>query len=91
MVGWKRPASGRSLAGLCFGAAVLLLFARSLGFYFGLLGVPFSWPPVAVLQAAAVLAIVFSAVLGLVGAFLPAWRVRRTAPYALLQAEAQAT
>src|SRR5215471_242758 len=75
------------LAGLGFGAAVLLTFARSLGFYFALLGVPFSWPPAAVLQIGAVLAIVFSAVLGLVGAFLPAWRVRRMAPYALIQAE----
>jgi len=74
-------------AGLGFGAAVLLTFARSLGFYFALLGVPFSWPPAAVLQIGAVLAIVFSAVLGLVGAFLPAWRVRRMAPYALIQME----
>ena len=46
------------IAGLGFGAAVLLLFARSLGFYFGLLGVPFSWPPLAVLQIGAILAIV---------------------------------
>jgi putative ABC transport system permease protein len=75
------------LAGLGFGAAVLLTFARSLGFYFALLGVPFSWPPAAVLQIGAILAIVFSAVLGLVGAFLPAWRVRRMAPYALIQTE----
>jgi putative ABC transport system permease protein len=75
------------LAGLGFGAAVLLTFARSLGFYFALLGVPFSWPPAAVLEASAVLAIVFSAVLGLVGAFLPAWRVRQMPPYALIQAD----
>ena len=77
------------LAGLGFGAAVLLTFARSLGFYFALLGVPFSWPPAAVLEAGAVLAIVFSVVLGLLGAFVPAWRVRRMAPYALIQAEAR--
>ncbi len=75
------------LAGLGFGAAMLLMFARSLGFYFGLLGVPFSWPPLAVLQISAVLAILFSAILGLVGAFLPAWRARRMTPYALIQAE----
>jgi putative ABC transport system permease protein len=79
------------VAGLCFGAAVLLTFARSLGFYFGLLGVPFSWPPLAVLQAGAILAIVFSAMLGLAGALLPAWRVRRMAPYALIQGEGRAT
>src|SRR5262249_28199894 len=41
------------LAGLGFGAAVLLMFARSLGFYFTLLGVPFAWPPAAILQASA--------------------------------------
>jgi putative ABC transport system permease protein len=75
------------LAGLGFGAAVLLTFARSLGFYFGLIGVPFFWPPAAVLQAAAIVAIVFSGLLGLVGAFLPAWRVRRMAPYELILAE----
>ncbi len=75
------------LAGLGFGTAVLLMFARSLGFYFGLLGVPFSWPPLAVLHVSAILAIVFSAILGLVGAFLPAWRVRRMAPYALIHTE----
>lgn len=77
------------LAGLIFGAALLLIFARSLGFYFGLLGVPFAWPPAAVLEGGAAAALVFSAVLGLAGAFLPAWRVRRTAPHALIQNEAR--
>ena len=77
------------LAGLGFGAAVLLTFARSLGFYFALAGVPFSWPPAAVLEAAAALAIVFSVTLGFLGAFVPAWRVRRMTPHALIQAEAQ--
>jgi putative ABC transport system permease protein len=77
------------LAGLVFGAVLLLAFARSLGFYFGLLGIPFSWPPLAVLQASAIVALVFSAFLGLAGAFVPAWRVRRMAPYALIQSEAR--
>ena len=77
------------LAGLVFGAALLLIFARSLGFYFGLLGIPFSWPSPRVLQLGSVTAIGLSAVLGLAGAFLPAWRVRRTAPYALVQTEAR--
>ena len=77
------------LVGLVFGAALLLAVARSLGFYFGLLGVPFSWPPMPVFEASAAVAIVVSAILGLVGALLPAWRVRRMAPYALIQAEAR--
>jgi putative ABC transport system permease protein len=75
------------LAGLIFGAALLLSFARSLGFYFGLLGIPFSWPSFAILETGAVVAVAFSAALGLVGAFVPAWRVRAMAPYALIQAE----
>jgi putative ABC transport system permease protein len=75
------------LAGLAFGVAVLLIFARSLGYYFGLFGVPFAWPPLSVLQAGALVALVFSALLGLVGALLPAWRVRRMAPHALIQSE----
>jgi putative ABC transport system permease protein len=75
------------VAGLAFGTALLLIFARSLGFYFDLLGVPFSWPPLAVLQGSAVMAFVFSAILGFVGAFLPAWRVRNMAPFALIQTQ----
>ncbi len=75
------------IAGLGFGAAVLLALARSLGFYFDLLGVPFLWPPLAVLQVGAIVAIAFSAILGLAGAFLPAWRVRGMAPYDLILAQ----
>jgi putative ABC transport system permease protein len=77
------------LAGLVLGTALLLVFARSLGFYFGLLGVPFSWPPLSVLESGAVVALAFSALLGLLGAFLPAWRVRRMAPYALIRTDAR--
>jgi putative ABC transport system permease protein len=75
-------------AGLVFGAALLLTFARSLGFYFALLGIPFSWPPPAVLAAGGAGALVLAALLGAAGAFLPAWRVRRAAPYELIRLEA---
>jgi putative ABC transport system permease protein len=79
------------LAGLVFGTALLLIFSRSLGFYFGLLGVPFFWPSVAVLELAAVVAVAVSALLGLIGAFVPAWRVRRMAPHALIHSGTPAT
>jgi putative ABC transport system permease protein len=79
------------LAGLVFGAALLLVFARSLGFYFGLLGVPFSWPSVAILALAAVVAVAGSALLGLIGAFVPASRVRRMAPHALIHSGTSTT
>ncbi len=75
------------IAGLVFGAALLLVFARSLGFYFGLLGIPFALPPVTLLEESAAVAILFSVLLGLAGAFLPAWRARSLDPYALIQAQ----
>jgi len=77
------------LAGLGLATAVLLTFARSLGFYFDVIGVPFTWPSPAFLQAGAVAALLFSAILGLLGAALPAWRARRMAPYALIRSEAR--
>jgi ABC-type antimicrobial peptide transport system permease subunit len=39
------------------------------------------------LQASAVVAVLFSGIIGLLGAFVPAWRVRRMAPYALIQSD----
>src|SRR5262249_39198102 len=77
------------LAGVVFGAVLLMAFARSLGFYFGLLGIPFSWPPSGILQASAIVALVFSAILGVAGAFVPAWRVRSIAPHAPIPTEAR--
>jgi len=79
------------LAGLVFGAALLMAFARSLGFYFDLLGIPFSWPSPMVLELAGVLAVAASALLGVIGAFMPAWRVRRMAPHALIHTGSPAT
>ena len=77
------------LAGLGFGVALLLIFARSLGFYFDLLGIPFSWPPLAIFGFSAGVAVAVSAILGLAGASVPAWRVCRKAPYSLIQSEAR--
>jgi putative ABC transport system permease protein len=61
-----------------------VIFARTLGFYFDQLGIPFSWPSAVILQLAAVVAVVVSALLGVIGAFVPAWRMRRMAPHALI-------
>jgi putative ABC transport system permease protein len=72
------------LAGLALGSALLLIFARSLGFYFDLLNVPFPWPPFPALAAIAATTLGFSAVLGLAGAFLPAWRTRSLDPFSLI-------
>ena len=75
------------LAGLIPGMAALLSLARSLGYYNGLLGVAFSWPPLPILELSTLLAALLSAALGLAGAFLPAWRAGRTSPFGLIQGE----
>jgi hypothetical protein len=39
---------------------------------------------------AAIVAVTVSALLGVIGAFVPAWRVRRMAPHTLIQSESPA-
>ena len=75
------------LGGIVLGFALLLASARSLGFYFESLGVPFSWPTLDVLAAICGAVVVASAALGVMGALYPAWRVRRLEPFALIHGE----
>ena len=75
------------LLGLGFGLSLVLAFARSLGFYFASLGVPFAWPPDWAIWLAAVAAMLFAACLGIVGALVPAWRARQQEPYLMIQTE----
>jgi putative ABC transport system permease protein len=77
------------LGGIVLGFAVLFAFARSLGFYFESLGVPFGWPPVETLAAISAAVLAASAALGVAGALLPAWRVRRLEPFALIHGGAR--
>ena len=76
------------LFGLGFGISLVLIFARTFGFYFESIGVPFAWPPIWMTALAASFAVAFSAILGIAGAFVPAWRARRLEPYVLIKAEA---
>ncbi len=75
------------LLGLGFGLTLVLAFARSLGFYFASLGVPFAWPPDWAVWVAAGVAMVFAACIGVLGAFIPAWRARCQEPYLMIQTE----
>jgi len=75
------------LGGIVLGFTLLFAFARSLGFYFESLGVPFSWPPVEVLAVLSLAVLLASAALGVAGALYPAWRARRLEPFALIQGE----
>jgi putative ABC transport system permease protein len=71
--------------GLAFGTTLLFIFARSLVFYFDTLEVPFQWPPASFLLFSGVSLLLFSCALGLVGALVPAWKVRREEPFQLIQ------
>jgi putative ABC transport system permease protein len=75
------------LGGIVLGFALLFGFARSLGFYFESLGVPFGWPPIGILAILSGIVLAASAALGVVGAFYPAWRARRLEPFALIRGE----
>lgn len=75
------------LGGIVLGFTLLFAFARSLGFYFERLGVPFSWPPVEVLAVLSLAVLLASAALGVAGALYPAWLARRLEPFALIQGE----
>jgi putative ABC transport system permease protein len=75
------------LLGLGFGLSLVLAFARSLGLYFASLGVPFAWPPDWAMWLAAVAAMVFATCIGIIGAFIPAWRARQLEPYLMIQTE----
>ena len=76
-----------SLLGLGFGFLLILLSARSLGFYFASLGVPLEGPPYAFIAAAAVFSLSCGFLLGMVGALAAARRALRPEPYTLIQME----
>jgi putative ABC transport system permease protein len=74
------------LGGLLLGGGLLLLFQRSLGYYFETVGVPFLWPPPSVLALYALGCGLLAAGVGLAGAATPAWRASRQEPYELVRA-----
>lgn len=75
------------VAGVVFGAALIFLAARSLGFYFASLGVPFDGPPDEFVLAAGVVSLCFGLALGLVGALIASQRAMSLEPACLIQME----
>ena len=76
-----------SLLGLGFGFLLILLSARSLGFYFASLGVPFEGPSDSFIVSAAALSLFCGLMLGIVGALMAARRALRQEPYGMIQME----
>ena len=75
------------ITGIEFGAGLLLVFQRSLVYYLETLHVDFSWPEPAVILCVAFACAAASALVGLIGALVPAWRASLEEPYLLIQTE----
>lgn len=75
------------VAGVVFGAVLIFLAARSLGFYFASLGVPFDGPPDEFVLAAGAVSLCFGLALGLVGALIASRRAIRLEPARMIQME----
>jgi putative ABC transport system permease protein len=75
------------LLGVVVGAGLLLAFRRSVGYAFEMARVRFVWPSPALIAAIAAGCVLLSAVIGLLGAAVPAWRAARREPYGLIRGE----
>ena len=76
------------LGGILLGSGLLHLFQRSLVYYLETMHVDFNWPAPAEIVATALACATLAALVGLVGALLPAWRAGGQEAYALIQSEA---
>jgi len=76
-------------SGMILGVSLLFIFQRSLGYYLETLHIPFLWPTVGTIAVFALLCVLLSYCVGVLGALIPAWQACHEDPYALIQAEAK--
>jgi putative ABC transport system permease protein len=76
------------LLGVALGAGLLLLYRRSVGYYFETVQVRFAWPSPGTMAAVAVGCVLLAAGVGLLGVAVPAWRAGRREPHELIRGEA---
>lgn len=75
------------ICGLAVGGVLLLVFHRSLGYYFESVNVPLLWPTYPSLGLYAAGCVLLATAVGVLGAVIPAWRATRLEPYLLVRAE----
>jgi putative ABC transport system permease protein len=75
------------LCGIALGGGLLLLFERSLGYYFQTVNVPFLWPGATSIAWNAAGCALGAGLVGVFGALLPGLRAGRREPYDLIHAE----
>jgi putative ABC transport system permease protein len=73
--------------GVLIGVAVLFSIRRSLGFVFEAQRIPFALPDAFALAAIGAVSVALYCGIGLIGSMVPAWRVSRSEPYALIRRE----
>ncbi len=73
--------------GIIFGAGLLLVFQRSLVYYLETLHIDFAWPEPLAIFSVAIMCSIASALVGLLGALVPAWKASLEEPYLLIQGE----
>lgn len=73
------------ILGVLLGSGFLLGFERSLVYSLALVHVQFLWPPLSEIASIGALCAVASALVGLIGAILPAWRASSEEAYSLIQ------
>jgi putative ABC transport system permease protein len=76
------------LLGVALGAGLLLVFRRSVGYYFETVRVRFAWPSPGAMAAIAGGCVLLASAVGLLGVAIPAWRAGRREPYELIRSEA---
>jgi putative ABC transport system permease protein len=75
------------LLGVALGAGLLLLFSRSVGYYFETVRVGFAWPSPGTTAMIALGCVLLAAGVGLLAVAVPAWRAGRREPYELIRGE----
>jgi putative ABC transport system permease protein len=78
------------VCGILFGCGLLLAFRNSLVYYLETLKVQFAWPSLNEICLASLACLALTALLGLLGSIIPAWRTSRQEPHVLISGAANA-
>jgi putative ABC transport system permease protein len=73
--------------GCALGVLLMRSYQHSLVYYLQNLGIPFVWLDTAATGFIAIACILLAAVIGAIGALVPAWRASRAEPYELIRSE----
>jgi putative ABC transport system permease protein len=79
--------TGGGVLGCILGVLLMRSYQHSLVYYLAGMGVPFIWLSAHAIGAIAAVCILLASLIGVAGAFYPAWRASRLEPYDLIRSE----